>query len=427
MISSPQPRPPRVLLLASYFPKPGNPLMGAWALPQAQAFLRRGMQTRVVSCTSWVPRWVARLGLAKAWADCPPSHHWGELQVDYPRWLLYQFGAMKRSAYQDPRRQQQIAWQSVRRRLLHIIRDFQPDVLFAQGTLPNGDLAERLQRETGLPFVVGDVDFDEIRDCERFPRRRACFERVARRAACMVAISSPMEADLRRLFPGVAARTVHWGVDPVPPGGCNPRPAELAERRIVFSAGFFYERKGFPMLVRAFAQVAAHYPRAILRIAGDGDDRPAVEQAIRETGLQERVQLLGALPNAHIREEMSWCDVFALPSRDEPWGVVYTEAMSAGKPVVCCRDCGITDIVRDGTHGLIVTPRDAAATARALDRLLEDEPLRRRMGHAGRQVMEQLTWDANAAVMQDVFEQAAERAPSRASVTEVAHQPAEVA
>jgi glycosyltransferase involved in cell wall biosynthesis len=252
------------------------------------------------------------------------------LPVEYPRWLFYQAGGLKRQAYRRPAMQQALAWHSVRQMLMKIVDEFQPDVIYAQGTLPNGDLAARLHQRCGVPFVVGDVDFDEIRDCERWPKRRRAFEQVARQAACLVAIASPMEADLNRLFPGVRTQTVHWGVDPLVNTGAAPRPPELSDRLVIFAVGFFYERKGFPLLVRAFARLTGRHPRAVLRIAGEGTDRPAIEAAIREHGLEECVQLLGALPNARIRQEMGWCDVFALTSWDEPWGVVYTEAMSAG-------------------------------------------------------------------------------------------------
>lgn len=64
----------KVLMLATYFPKPLNPLMDTWALAQAQALKRQGLEIEVVSFTAWVPRLIARSSGARAYAECPPVH-----------------------------------------------------------------------------------------------------------------------------------------------------------------------------------------------------------------------------------------------------------------------------------------------------------------------------------------------------------------
>ena len=96
-------------------------------------------------------------------------------------------------------------------------------------------------------------------------------------------------------------------------------------------------------------------------------------------------------------QEMVWCDAFALIGWDEPFATVFIEAMSAGKPIVCANDGGITDAVRDGVHGRTVPPHDLPAATAALDALLLDETQRIRMGAAAQSLaVEHLSWDANA-------------------------------
>src|ERR1700722_9566189 len=91
----------RVLMLASYFPKPGNPLLGPWALSQAQALQRR-MELQVVSVTSWVPGFLGGYRSAAAYANCPSDYRWGSLDVAYPRVLWYPVEPLKRYAYRNP-------------------------------------------------------------------------------------------------------------------------------------------------------------------------------------------------------------------------------------------------------------------------------------------------------------------------------------
>lgn len=399
----------RVLFLSSYFPKPGNPFMGTWALVQGQGLRSAGVDITVVSLTSWVPRFVGRLGKAKAWALCPPRHDWDGLPVQYPRWLFYQVGRLKALGYRHPLPMLGLGWLSVRGRLKRIVNEFQPDVIFAHHTGVNGYIAERLHRLYGIPYVVTDHAFEEITDCARMPGRKAMFERVVRHAHTMISVADRMRDDMLRLFPHAHAQTVHNGVE-LPPAALlsTPRPAELQDRQVVLSVGLMYERKAFPLLVKAFAQVAAGHPQAMLRIIGDGATRTETEAAIRETGMQERVQILGFKPRQQVLQEMAWCDCFALIGWDEPFATVFIEAMALGKPIITADDGGINDVVRDKVHGLVIPPHDVEAAARALDALLASPERCAAMGKAARQLVEQnLTWKANAHAMIDIFRQAA--------------------
>jgi hypothetical protein len=80
---------PKVLFLATFFPRPLNMLLGPWALAQAQALRRHIPDFRVISLTPWVPRLLARTAGSRAYAFTPAEHRFGELKVVYPRWLLY--------------------------------------------------------------------------------------------------------------------------------------------------------------------------------------------------------------------------------------------------------------------------------------------------------------------------------------------------
>lgn len=400
--------PLRVLFLATYFPKPTNELMGTWALKQAQSLLRFGLDVRVVSFTSWVPGVLARTRGARAYAACPRAHRWGDLAVEYPRWPVYQVGRLKRWAHRDPRSQMWIGWWWARPVLDRLAREFRPDVVFAHHTAVNGFLAERFKARHGVPFVVTDHDFDEIADCAKYPGRQAVFTRVAAAASRMVAVSSRMEALLKERCPIARTMTLLNGTDPLPASLWEvPRSEELRGKVVIFSLAALYERKGIPLLVRAFAGVAARRPEAVLRIAGDGPERGAVETAVRETGLGDRVQLLGSLPHAQAMQEMVWSDVFALAGWDEPLGAVYLEAASAGKPSVWCADGGINDVFVSGEHGLAVPPKNLSALSEVLEQLVSDGDARERMGAAARRLFEaKLGWEVNARAMDALFRQA---------------------
>lgn len=399
----------RVLFLATYFPKPDNPVMGVWALREAQALVRAGVELDTVSLTPWVPRALAGASeRLRPWAACPPEHTWGEVHVEYPRWPLYHVGPHKRMTRRWPLLELEPGWLGSRRALRELARRQRPDVIYAHGTSVSGYVAMRLADELGVPFVTADFDFDEVADCWRYPARRRLYREVGERAAAVLPVSRRMEADLRALVPGARLRTLHLGADPVPAARFErPRPPELKGRLVVFSAATFYGRKALPLLIEAFARVAPRHPDAVLRLAGDGPERPAVDAAVARASLGERIQLLGLRPHEEVLQEMAWADVFALIGWDEPFATVYMEAMAAANPVLCANDGGVVDVLEDGVQGRAVPPRDVPAAASALDSLLADGAARERMGAAARSLVESsLTWDARAVAAVSVFEAA---------------------
>ena len=147
----------------------------------------------------------------------------------------------------------------------------------------------------------------------------------------------------------------------------------------VVGVGRFAYPKDFTTLLEAVRLVEAP---CHVRLAGDGPALPAVATEITRQGLSQRVELLGARDD--IPELLARSDVFVLSSRSEGFPVSVLEAMAAGLPVVATDVGGVAEAVEDGATGFLVPAADSEALARALERLLVDGELRRRLGAAGR-------------------------------------------
>jgi N-acetyl-alpha-D-glucosaminyl L-malate synthase BshA len=140
--------------------------------------------------------------------------------------------------------------------------------------------------------------------------------------------------------------------------------------------------KRVPWLLRAFAE-ATRGTHATLTFVGDGPDGATCRNLARELGIAERVSFLGerdALP-----ELLAPADVFVLSSSEESFGLSALEAMSCGTPVVATRVGGVSEVVEHESSGLLVAADDPAGFASALQRLLFEPALARRMGLAARQ------------------------------------------
>jgi colanic acid/amylovoran biosynthesis glycosyltransferase len=155
------------------------------------------------------------------------------------------------------------------------------------------------------------------------------------------------------------------------------------------------EVKGIEYALRAVAMVKRRFPGVMYRIVGDGPLRRRLEELRRELGLQENVELLGALPSEAVMPLYEAADIFLLPSivtasgEEENQPVVLAEAQALGVPVVASAIGGVAESMVDGGSGILVPPRDAEALARAIIALCEHPEERLRMAQRGRSHVEQ--------------------------------------
>jgi glycosyltransferase involved in cell wall biosynthesis len=211
---------------------------------------------------------------------------------------------------------------------------------------------------------------------------------TARLADRVVAPSRATAAELREDYGVTAAAVIANGIAPAP-AAPEPAPRDpAAGGPVVLYAGRLRTRKGVAVLLEAFARLRTERPEALLVLAGDGEQRPALEAQARRLGIAAAVHFLGAQPRDAMSARYAAADLFCLPSLYEGFPLAILEAMAAGLPVVATAVAGVPEAVDHGVTGLLVPPEDAAALARALGELAADPERARRMGEAGRRRVE---------------------------------------
>jgi glycosyltransferase involved in cell wall biosynthesis len=397
----------RILFLGIHFPRPNNPTIGVWALSQVSALREAGHEVRVICPIPAVPRLAAELWGGTA-AACPPRHDWGGIETDYVRWLVFPVGPLAKSLRSRPAPFVKLAWQLSSRRFLTIARSFSPEIIFAHHAQFSGFIAARLARRLKTPYFISEHNFSDLESCANNLRRRQHYLETINGIGTWIAVAKRMRATMHDIFPGIPIATVPNGADAIPDEFLRrPRPPAIAQRVIVLCAAFFYKRKNVPLLIAAFDHIAHRHREALLLIIGDGEDQPAVAAAAGAAAQRSQIILLGTLPHSEVLQHMAWCDVFAHIGINEPYGVVFAEAMMAGKPIIYATDSGITDVVTHGVHGLGVEPDDRLSASMALDCLLGDAALRRQMGRSASELAaSRLTWTYNAEIMIKMFQAA---------------------
>ena len=167
-------------------------------------------------------------------------------------------------------------------------------------------------------------------------------------------------------------------------------PDGFPEGRVILTVGRWAasERyKGTDDLIRAMAQLRAEFPGLCLVAVGDGDDLPRLKKIAADLGVSESVRFLTDLSRQEIGGCYARCEIFALPSSGEGFGLVFLEAMAFGKPLVGADCGGTTDVVENHVNGLLIPPGNPERLAEALALLLEDETLRTKLGQRGREIL----------------------------------------
>lgn len=262
---------------------------------------------------------------------------------------------------------------------------------------------------------------------------RTMIERRLAKVDAVIGCSDYITGKIRDAFPQFAGRchTIHNGVDAdvFSPNGRAVSPHGTG-KQILF-LGRIVPEKGAHVLLQAFQKVFEKHPDTELVMVGpigltprdfvlslshdaqtaslsrfyDGNYESALKSP-ELSGRTGRVSFVGNIPYPSQTDYYRKADVFVCPSVwNDPFPLIVLEAMAAGACVVATRSGGIPELVEHEKTGLLVERGDPRSLADAMIRLLEDEDLRRSLGHAGRQrIVERFTWDAIAGDLYDLYQ-----------------------
>ena len=250
-----------------------------------------------------------------------------------------------------------------------MVRRERVDVIHAHFAVPAGAAAWALALLTRVPYVLtahlGDVPGGTPEKTSKWFRFVYPFTPpIWKRAAQAVAVSSFTRSLARRHY-DVPIEVIPNGVDVE-----VLRPPSLAVHtppRLVF-AGRFMPQKNPLMVVKVLAHLR-DLPWHCTML-GDGPLKPAVEEAIRQAGLEDRFSLPGWVTPDEVLAEFDRSDILFMPSRTEGLPVVGVQALAKGLALVVGRAGGFVDVVDEGKNGFLTPPEDAEAIASALRRLL---------------------------------------------------------
>jgi phosphatidyl-myo-inositol alpha-mannosyltransferase len=233
---------------------------------------------------------------------------------------------------------------------------------------------------------------------------------VAEKITGRIAVSEPARKVQVEHFGG-SAWEIPNGVDVTRFASAHPLPGWPGEGGAVGFVGRFTEsRKGFPVLATAFARLAAQRPGLRLLVAGRGDPDDALEGVAAP--VRERITFLGVVSEADKARMLRSVDVYVAPNTGgESFGMILTEAMAAGTPVLASDLDAFRRVLDGGRAGCLFPTADPTALAAALAELLADPARRAELADRGRAAVAAYDWPAVAARVLEVYATAIEATP----------------
>lgn len=279
-----------------------------------------------------------------------------------------------------------------------------------------GNVLKYLNDGFGTPGILTMHSTEYGRDGNIFHDGFARWIRDTEAAACnhakmIISVSGFLADELQRIY-----NVPHWKIHVVPngvsyhafdgylePGPVKARYGIAPLDPTIFAIGRVSAQKGMDLLVEAVPMVLGYYPSAKFVIAGEGPEKDLVVNRANELGVGHAIRFLGNMSRGECSELMRSVDILAVPSRNEPFGIVALEAWSAGKPVVATTAGGPREFVWHDVNGFLVDA-NPGGLAHGIGSLLADHDHCRALGRNGRVAVEdKFNWNTVAGYTEGVY------------------------
>lgn len=235
-----------------------------------------------------------------------------------------------------------------------LLEGWKPDVIHLQSFFPAGFGVLEVSKRYKIPFVLSEHSTGFSRH-DWSPYQESILRDVLANASSIVTVSRGLKTDVQQY--------TEKDIDVIPnlvdfsKFQTSSSNSPLNSKFVFFSLGYLTYKKGFDILLKSFARAFSQRADVELRIGGDGVELKPLQCLAKELGIEDKVHFLGALNRQEVAQEMNSCHSFVLASRFETFGVVFIEALSAGKPIIVPNIDGPNDIV-NRENGLVFIKGD---------------------------------------------------------------------
>jgi glycosyltransferase involved in cell wall biosynthesis len=359
----------KLLTFSTLYPNSQQPNHGIFVETRLRYLIASGqVESRVVAPVPWFPLKGERFGHYGTLAKVPRRETRNGIDVTHPRYLVLPRVGMNVTPYT-------LAHAAKREigRILDSGYDF--DAIDAHYFYPDGVAAVMLGKYFNKPVVITARGTD-INLIPQFARPRQLILDAARDADGIITVCKALKDEMVGL--GVAPDNItplRNGVDlerfaPIDRAAARAAVGLVPGRFTLLSVGLLDPRKAHDLIIRALPQL----PDVDLLIAGIGPEKTNLERLARELNVQDRVKLLGSVPQTELKTYYNAADTLVLASSREGWANVLLESMACGTPVVASNVWGTPEVVAASAAGVLMPQRTPEGLVEALGQLRANYP-----------------------------------------------------
>jgi len=293
---------------------------------------------------------------------------------------------------------------------MKLVKQYDYDVINTWFAIPSGPTGVYLSRRYRIPHLLsivgGDIyDPSKWYSPHRNPLLKIVVKRVLSGADRHTAISHDIERRARQIY------SFDREIEVIPLGINAPQflPASREQlgleegKRYAITVGRLVRRKDLPTLFHALHLLQR--PELELIVLGDGPELDRLKALANELGISNQIQFRGFVSEELKFQLLSQCDVFALPSLHEGFGLVFIEAMYCGLPIIATTTGGQEEFLTDGKTGVLVAPGDSASLKNALARVLDDREWASDVSEGNKRVAARYTMQNTAMKYEELLKQ----------------------
>lgn len=395
----------RILVLSSMYPKDINSISGVFIHHQLKALQKEGCKIKVISPVPYVPKILSFNTKYKKYKQIPKYINYDGVPVYYPRYFRLPgkwFGGI--SCY--------TIYYGIKKVINSIITEFKPHIFQVYTATPDGYVGLILRKKYNIPLICSFRGSD-INSYPKYNKLTYYLtKKVILESDQITAVSNALKIVAEGIGkPKKEIQVVYNGCDSKMFSYNKKERLRIRKelrislkKLVIIFVGSLVKSKGIFELLTAFIKLNYKYTNLYLILIGNVPDRTVLDKIISSNYINNKICLLGEIPQNEIPYWLSASDIFVFPTYNEGLPNAIMEAMACGLPVVATEIGGIPEVVKDGENGILIDKKNVKSIVHSLEKLIENKSMCRKMGEHGRiTIEEKFSWNNSAKKLIEIY------------------------
>ncbi len=388
-----------ILYISHMFPNKINPVYGIFIQKLIKKIQAYGHKTIVISP---VPLSTFPIKyFSKKWFDysrIPLREKIDNIEIYHPRYIEFPKNLfLSSSGFR--------MYSGMKKIIKKILKKNKIDIIHSHAIIPDGYTGMLFSKEYNIPLIITIHGIDFFRKLKIDKIYNKKINEVINFSHQSIIVSKRLKNLGEKKFNLKKIIIIGNGVDRITKIKRNNNiKKKYINKIIITTVAQLIKRKAHFFMIEAISRLIKKYANLIYLIVGEGREKNNLIKQVKKNNSEDNIKFLGNKKHNHVLNIISNSDIFALPSWNESFGVVYIEAMSFGIPVIALKGEGMDGIIINKKTGILVSKKNIDSLVRSIEFLILNPVLAKKIGQKGKDyVLKNFTWDNIAKKTIDIY------------------------